>query len=40
MLVIIVGYACTGKTTLREFLELNSINAIEASDYAKKQSNK
>jgi dephospho-CoA kinase len=33
MLVLIIGYACTGKSTLRSFLEENGILAIEASSF-------
>lgn len=33
MLIVIVGYACTGKTTLREALEQRGVLAVEASAF-------
>jgi len=33
VLILIVGYACTGKSTLRNFLEERGILAIEASSF-------
>jgi len=33
MLVLIAGYACTGKSTLRKFFEENGILAVEASSF-------
>ena len=33
MLILIVGYACTGKSTLRSFFEKRGILAIEASSF-------
>lgn len=33
MLILIVGYACTGKSTLRSFFEERGILAIEASSF-------